>query len=401
MKTLILKGSVLALSLMLAWSCIKPDQTSTLTVSPVTISFSATAGEKTFTVKSTESWTVEKPADASWLTVYPDKFIAGTTPVTIQAQPLPSSSTRSAILTVRSSSGQTKDIYVEQQNILDPNAYLSFYGEVGSFVIVNPRDNNIMKFMINTNVPNWTPSVSEGDGDWLTYERVVDTLFVSVADIPSAAGRSGNIIASAGGSLQISVEISQLGLQEFGAPTADFVLSIPDSAGTELAFSKVYRNQARMTMLYIGASWCPDCHNFLPKVKELYEEFHPYGLNVYGVFLETEGDEEAYLNYIKENGLEDIDSATGKKIWWESRPVFTPPGPWPAVKENEFTRLFYGDALFTDEVSNYVPAFILVDNGGRIKKTFTANYRLRTEGEIFSLYHSLESYIERQLNCCQ
>ena len=96
MKTLILKGSVLALSLMLAWSCIKPDQTSTLTVSPVTISFSATAGEKTFTVKSTESWTVEKPADAGWLTVYPDKFIAGTTPVTIQAQPLPSSSTRSA-----------------------------------------------------------------------------------------------------------------------------------------------------------------------------------------------------------------------------------------------------------------------------------------------------------------
>jgi hypothetical protein len=80
MKTLILKGSVLVLSLMLAWSCIKPDQTSTLTVSPVTISFSATAGEKTFTVKSTESWAVEKPADAGWLTVYRINS-CGTTPV--------------------------------------------------------------------------------------------------------------------------------------------------------------------------------------------------------------------------------------------------------------------------------------------------------------------------------
>ena len=71
-----------------------------------------------------------------------------------------------------------------------------------------------------------------------------------------------------------------------------------------------------------------------------------------------------------------------------------------ARKVNEFSRMFYGDALMTGEVMNFVPAFIFVDGGGNVKKVYVDNYVLRTDAAINSLYRNMRTFLSRQLECC-
>jgi hypothetical protein len=104
---------------------------------------------------------------------------------------------------------------------------------------------------------------------------------------------------------------------------------------------------------------------------------------MYMVFSGNEGDEEAYLNYIKKTGGR-YDSQQERR-YGGKQAVFTPPDRG-CVKENEFKRLFYGELYLRTRFQTST-AFILVDNGGRIKKNLL-QITMRTEGEIFSLYHN-------------
>jgi thiol-disulfide isomerase/thioredoxin len=328
--------------------------------------------------------------------VYPDKGTPGETQITVTVTPMPDVWPRIALFSVTSVSGLEKFLEVEQTDEAGLNYFLEFYGDPNPSMLVYPRDVDPVKLLVNTNTPSWNPIVSEEAGDWLTAERKGDTLFVYVADVDRPEGREGTVTASAGGSISASISFSQMGLHDFGAPTTDFSLPVPGVPDSDLAFSYVYR-RARITLLYLSASWCPDCTNFLPKVKELYEEFSPHGFKIYGVFMEIDGREQEYYDYVNNNGLNDVDETTGNKIWWEHRPVFN---PLEERKINDFTRLFYGDALLTGEVNNFLPAFFFVDGGGNIRKVYVDNYVLRTDAAISSLYRNMRTYLSRQLECC-
>ena len=59
--------------------------------------------------------------------------------------------------------------------------------------------------------------------------------------------------------------------------------------------------------------------------------------------------------------------------------------------------LFYGDALLTGEVVNYLPAFFIVDSGGNIRKIFVDRY---TTDKHSALFYSMRKYLEKVLECC-
>ena len=387
---------LISLSLTLLYSCDPSDQTGYLIVAPVRLDMAPVATTKTVTVRSSESWFFEQVGNEDWCTVYPDKGTPGETQITVTVTPMPGVAPRKAIFSLKSTSGLEKFLEVEQTDEAGLNYFLEFYGDPNPSMLVYPRDVDPVKLLVNTNTPSWNAVVSEEAGDWLTAERKGDTLFVYVADVDRPEGREGTVTASAGGSISASISFSQMGLHDFGAPTADFSLPIPGVPDSDLAFSYVYR-RARITLLYMSASWCPDCSNFLPKVKELYEEFSPHGFKIYGVFMEIDGREQEYYDYVNNNGLNDVDETTGNKIWWEHRPVFN---PLEERKINDFTRLFYGDALLTGEVNNFLPAFFFVDGGGNIRKVYVDNYVLRTDAAISSLYRNMRTYLSRQLECC-
>ena len=387
---------IIGLGLIMLNSCNPSDQTGFLIVAPVRLDMAPVAATRTVTVRSSESWFLEQIGQEDWCTVYPDKGTPGETQITVTVTPMPDVLPRKAIFSVKSTSGLEKFLEVEQTDN-DSYYFLEFYGDPNPSILAYPRDVEPMKFLLNTNTPEWTASVSAEAQDWLTAERKGDTLCINIADIDRPEGRQGTVTASAGGSISASVSFSQMGLQDFGAPTTDFTLSVPGVPDSDLAFSYVYR-RARITMLYMSASWCLDCSNFLPKVKELYEEFSPHGFKIYGVFMEIDGREQEYHDYVNNNGLNDVDETTGNKIWWEFRPVFN---PLEERKVNDFTRLFYGDALsVSGEIQNFVPAFIFVDGGGNVRKVYVDNYVLRTDAAIGSLYRNMRTYLSRQLECC-
>lgn len=398
MKTSNYKSILLiCLSLTLLYSCDPSDQTGYLVVAPVSLEMAPIAATRTVTVRSSESWFIEQIGNEDWCTVYPDKGTPGETQITVTVTPMPDVLPRKAIFSVKATSGLEKFLEVEQTDEDADLFRIGFFEDTENGFYVYPRDVEDMVFNVRTNVPDWTVSVSEEAEDWLIAERNDKQLQVTVLDINRPQGREGTVTISAGGSISASISFSQMGLHDFGAPTTDFTLSIPGEPDSDLAFSYVY-TRARITMLYMWGSWCTDCKNFMPKVKELYEEFSSHGFKIYGVALEIEGREQEYFDYITENDLEKIDETTGKKIWWENRPVFN---PVEARKVNDFTKMFYGDALSVDgDILNFVPAFIFVDGGGNVRKICVDNYVLRTDAAINSLYRNMRTYLSKRLECC-
>jgi len=384
------------LGLVLLSSCNPYDQAATLVVIPVKFNIPPVSAERTFTVKSTENWYMEQVGNEDWCNVYPDKGTAGETKVTLNVTPLPDENPRIAIYVIKSTSGIEKTLTVEQTNTLADTYYLDFFGDPDPSIYVDPFDVDPIKKLVFTNVPDWKVTVSAGAKDWLTAIKDKDTLLISISDVDRPESRTGTVTASGGGSVSTTLTIFQKGLHDFLAPTRNFSLPIPGVPGSELPFSYVY-TRARITLLFIWASWCPDCNNFMPEVMRLYQEFKDYGFKIYGVAMEMEGREQEYFDYLANNGLNDVDETTGAKIWWENRPVFNPPAQ---VKVNAFTRLLYGDALLTGEINNFVPAFFFVDGGGNIRKVYADNYVLRTDAAVRALYNNMRTYLSRQLECC-
>ena len=46
--------------------------------------------------------------------------------------------------------------------------------------------------------------------------------------------------------------------------------------------------QGRVVVLTIGGTWCPNCHDEVPFLAELYKEFHARGLEIVGLFFEND-----------------------------------------------------------------------------------------------------------------
>ncbi len=388
--------TIIGLSLFLLSSCIPQEQVEYVHVSPDKLTKGPVVWNGSVTVTSSESWHMTPIGNTDWCTVYPDKGVEGTTTVAIQIEALPHVSPRIAIYEIKTTSGLKRTLTIEQKDVEGDEYYFYFQDDPALSFSVSSFDVQPIRLSVLTNVDDWTASVSSDAGDWLIVEQTEDSLLISVTDIDEPKGREGVVTAVAGGSLNKILTFSQKGLHEYGAPTRNFSLSMPNVPDSELFFKDVY-SKSRITLLFIWGSWCPGCTNFIPLVKQLHEEFKSHGLKIYGVALEEEGKEQDFLDSLNDNGLLDVDETTSDDIWWKNRPVFS---PLEERKINYFTKMFYGDKLLTGEVKNFLPAFFFVDAGGFIIRTYTEPYPLNTQERIESLYNDLRLFLSRQLECC-
>jgi thiol-disulfide isomerase/thioredoxin len=66
--------------------------------------------------------------------------------------------------------------------------------------------------------------------------------------------------------------------------------------------------QGRVVVLTIGGTWCPNCHDEMPFLVELYKEFHARGLAIVGLFFENDATlavaRPRILAFIKRHGVE-------------------------------------------------------------------------------------------------
>lgn len=66
--------------------------------------------------------------------------------------------------------------------------------------------------------------------------------------------------------------------------------------------------QGRVVILTIGGTWCPNCHDEVPSLMELYKEFHAKGLEIVGLFFENDATlsvaRPRVLAFIKRYGVE-------------------------------------------------------------------------------------------------
>lgn len=80
----------------------------------------------------------------------------------------------------------------------------------------------------------------------------------------------------------IKERIERLAKTQGGAKAPDFTLS--DANGNEVTMSTV---KGKIKIIDFWASWCGPCRLNNPALKALYEEYHPKGLEIIGVSLDT------------------------------------------------------------------------------------------------------------------
>lgn len=80
----------------------------------------------------------------------------------------------------------------------------------------------------------------------------------------------------------IKERIDRLAKTQGGAEAPDFTL--PDAKGNEVTMSTV---KGKIKIIDFWASWCGPCRLNNPALKALYEEYHPKGLEIIGVSLDT------------------------------------------------------------------------------------------------------------------
>jgi thiol-disulfide isomerase/thioredoxin len=68
-------------------------------------------------------------------------------------------------------------------------------------------------------------------------------------------------------------------------PNEPFHFSFPDLAGKTVSDTDA-RFRDKVTIVAIGGSWCPNCHDEAPYLEALYKKYHARGLEVVGLFFE-------------------------------------------------------------------------------------------------------------------
>ncbi len=83
-----------------------------------------------------------------------------------------------------------------------------------------------------------------------------------------------------------------------GETAPDIQMYLPDKSTISL-----HEVEAMFTVIYFWDSECPHCNTVTPKVKDLYERYKDYGVEIFSV--NTESDRERWLEYIDKNNIDD------------------------------------------------------------------------------------------------
>lgn len=81
------------------------------------------------------------------------------------------------------------------------------------------------------------------------------------------------------------------------APDMDTLVKVGDKAIDVMGedpdgrLLTLYRNLGKVTLVHFWAPWCPSCHETLPVIRALHEEFKDQGLTIFSIALDEENEE--------------------------------------------------------------------------------------------------------------
>jgi thiol-disulfide isomerase/thioredoxin len=90
-------------------------------------------------------------------------------------------------------------------------------------------------------------------------------------------------------------------------PTTPFQFAFPDLSG-KMTSNTDARFRGKVTILAIGGSWCPNCHDEEPFLGELYKDYRARGLEIVGLMFENDPDPKASTpriqSFVKKYGIQ-------------------------------------------------------------------------------------------------
>ncbi|WP_067149503.1 TlpA disulfide reductase family protein [Pseudotamlana agarivorans] len=103
-------------------------------------------------------------------------------------------------------------------------------------------------------------------------------------------------------------EVEELKRSFVGGIPEDFTIPSLDGGETSL-----YQYRGKVLLIDFWATWCGPCIKAMPHIGEIYDEFHPQGLEVLGISYDR--DDTKWRNFLKKNDYVVWDQASSLKEW--------------------------------------------------------------------------------------
>src|SRR5262245_6224570 len=169
---------------------------------------------------------------------------------------------------------RTWTVFLRQSGAEFSGTILRVDGDTGTLV-GHWRDGKLTLSHFAGERPNLFEATLNPDGTLaVTFNRTAHYLVV-----PSGQARAKGIPAPPDPSRYTSVT----------DPTLPFRFAFPDSTG-KLVSDTDAQFRGKVTILAIGGSWCPNCHDEEPFLADLYKEYHARGLEIVGLMFENDPD---------------------------------------------------------------------------------------------------------------